>query len=273
MDKIDEFSAQSDVDGMAKAIIEVISVAKVHEVDLFLMWGALLGMIRENRLLPWNNDAELGCLYSSNIFLKFKLIVDDMNKLGYSAYYYSSNGSIAIRSNNVIVNINCFWFDGDYAVRPHETGAQAGYAPFCSRISYWIGTLVAAYPSGLVKYKQQPLTATIILKSSLVTLFRLFPNFLRKKLFLSMIAVSEYLGANFHKTAYPSIHFKEFKEIEFYGSKVMIPQSPQELIECIYGAGWNVPQENWSFYDKKNGGKTGVVFKKEKWNYNKVKMP
>jgi hypothetical protein len=133
MNKIDQFSAQSDVDKMAETIKEVISIAKLHDVDLFLMFGALLGMIRENRLLPWNNDAELGCMYSSDIFLKFKLIVDDMNKLGYAAYYYSSNGSIVIRCENVIVNINCFWLDDDHVVRPHETGAQAGYAPFISR--------------------------------------------------------------------------------------------------------------------------------------------
>ena len=62
----DNFKTQSDTVGLSKAIIDVTNVAKQHGLDCWLNYGALLGMVRENRLLPWNNDAHICCVHSAN---------------------------------------------------------------------------------------------------------------------------------------------------------------------------------------------------------------
>lgn len=263
-----KFSVRSDVKKMAKTILEVVEVAELNGVVCWLNYGALLGMIRENRLLPWNNDAELCCLYTPGLPKKFKLIVDHLNKIGYSAYFYSSIGALAVKTHNTVVNVNCIWIENKSAVRPHETASEKGYAPSISRIFYWIGTFFVAYPSGFVRYKGEKFSGKLVLKSTLITLFRILPIFLRKKLFLLMIIISQYLGGDYKKTVMPSKYFKEFEKIKFYDGQVYVPKSPHNLLRYIYGEDWQTPKENWSFYDKKNKKQTNMIFKDEKWNYS-----
>ena len=61
-----DFQAQSDVNEMSKAIIDVVKSAEKHNLHCWLDYGVLLGMIRENRLLPWNNDAEIYCRFDKD---------------------------------------------------------------------------------------------------------------------------------------------------------------------------------------------------------------
>ena len=83
------------------------------------------------------------------------MIVNELNRAGYSSYYYSSIGAISIKNEGVIVNVNCLWKENENVIRPHETAAQKGYASSLSRVFYWAGTLACSYPSGLISYKNQ----------------------------------------------------------------------------------------------------------------------
>lgn len=266
------FKVRSDTANMAIVIQKVMDISKLKGVDCWLNYGALLGMVRNNQLLPWNNDAELCCWFESDIHKKFKMIVDELNSLGYSAYFYSSNAAISVKSEGAIVNINCMWKNGNNAVRPHENAAQEGYAPKLSRVFYWIGLFLVAYPSGFIREENYKISRNMIIKSILITLFRLFPLFVRKRLFLTMIKISEYLGAQYIKTAIPAKYFSEFTLIKFYGGEVLIPKYSEGLLECIYGKDWKIPKENWSFYDKKNKNDTGIIFINERWDYSKMNL-
>ena len=272
MNDVSKFSIQSDVNKMAKSIQDVINIGESNGLICWLNYGALLGMIRENRLLPWNNDAELCCWYEPGISQKFQIIVDELNSMGYACYFYSSIGALSVRSEGVIVNVNCLWREGNNVVRPHENPAQAGYAPLISRVFYWMGTFLGAYPSGFIKCNDQKISSNILIKSVLVTLCRILPISIRKKLFILMIKISGWFGGKFKKSAIPAKYFNEFKKIKFYGGEVLVPKPSEELLECIYGKDWDVPKENWSFYDKKNKNNTGVVFLDEKWNYQNVDL-
>ena len=272
MEKQEDFRSQSDSVLMVDAIKKVMRICNEHDVVCWLNYGALLGMVREGRLLPWNNDAELCCWYKPGISQNFQRIVDELNSIGYACYFYSSIGAMSVRREGVIVNVNCLWKEGDSVVRPHETAAQAGYAPFASRVFYWIATFLAAYPSGFVKYNDHKNLGKNIIKSVLVTSCRLLPRSIRKNLFTVMINISGQLGGEFKKTSIPARYFKEFKNIEFYGDEVLIPTHPEDLLNCIYGNDWSIPKANWSFYDKKNKNDTGVLFLDEKWNYEGAEL-
>lgn len=272
MNDVDNFSIQSDVTKMAKAIKEVIEVCKSNGITCWLNYGALLGMIRDKKLLHWNNDAELCCWYEEGISQKIELIVNELNRAGYASYYYSSIGAISIKNEGVIVNVNCLWKENENVIRPHETAAQKGYASSLSRVFYWAGTLACSYPSGLISYKNQKNKFKSIIKSIVVSFFRIFPKIFRKKFFLLMIVISEFFGGKYMKTEMPFKYFKELRKIDFYGSEVFIPKSSEELLEYIYGNEWKIPKENWSFYNKENQKHTGISFKSEKWKYENMDL-
>lgn len=261
------YEVRSDVVKLASAIIDVMKVSKTNDVQCWLNYGALLGVVRENRLLPWNNDAQLCCWYETNISYKFKRITKELNKMGYHAIYYSTIGAISIRQKGVAVHITCYWQDGDYAVRPHESPSDFGFAPFSSIIFYWLATLMGAYPGGLARFNRLPLSMNELVKIILVSIYRVIPNFLRKRLFLFFINCSKLFGGVFQKTAIPMKYFDSFILRDFYDHSVYIPNNSEQLLSYIYGKDWKVPKDNWSFYSDENKDETGIRFIDAMWEY------
>ena len=265
MDKQQDFSSQSDSVLMVDAIKKVVRICNEHDVACWLNYGALLGMVREGRLLPWNNDAELCCWYEKGISTKFASIAKALNAEGYAAHYYSAIGALTVRSRGVNVNVNCVWIEEAYAVRPHETAAS--YAPLAARIFYWMGTLLTAVPAGLVSSRSEPLTVKGVVKSIAVTFAALIPRIIRRSLYLSLLQASKASGGRFQKTAIPKEFYSELDYLDFYGCEILSPADPEKLLAFIYGESWNIPKANWSFYSEANKAETRILYKDEPWDY------
>lgn len=269
---VKNYKVKSDVDKLACAILAVMEVAQSHGVQCWLNYGALLGLVRENRLLPWNNDAELTCWFDANIAEKFRLITDTLNEKGYHTFFYSTLGAISVRTKGVNVNISCYWRKGRYAVRPHEAPSGHEKVPITARVLYWIATFMGAYPRGFVGNCWPPLSKNEFLKVILVSIFRYIPVKLRKKIFLMFIRWSKKCGGQFQKTAIPAEYFNRLVMRDFYGSKVLVPDNPDKLLRFIYGKEWNIPKVDWSFYDEENKTDTGISFIDEIWEYSQMEI-
>lgn len=266
----ENYTVKSDVNKLGPAILEVMDVAKSHGVESWLCYGALLGLVREGRLLPWNNDAELGCWYEKNISERLCSITDSLNRKGYHTNYYSSNGSIAARKKGVIVNLNCFWRENDYAVRPHESPGKLYRISKASYFMYWLATLMGTYPKGPLGGTLRPLTFNEAVRTMIVSTLRLFSKSVRRKFYLFLINKAMRLSGSFQKTGIPLEYLSDFEEMDFYGCKVRVPGKPERILKCIYGEEWRVPKTDWSFYHEKNKVETGIIFFDEAWNYSNM---
>ena len=246
-----------------------MEVANSYGVKSWLCWGALLGMIRRHRLLPWNNDAEIACWHYVGIENQFKKITDVLNNTGYKrAFYYSSTGSLNVHGDEgVVVNINVFWKEGNNAVRPHESPSISGNAPFVSQLLYWLGVFMATYPSSWKGVLHRPFTIRGHVKGLAVNVLRLIPLRVRRVFFPICFNASQKFGGTFQKTAIPSKFFDSCSIIEFYNGEVLAPDSPEELLEFIYGKQWEVPKDNWSFYKEENKSITKINFLDEMFDY------
>lgn len=259
---------RSDVDKLALAILDVISVARSNGVTSWLCYGALLGMIREDRLLPWNNDAELACWYADGIEEKFRRIADELSLKDYSVFYYSGARALTVRGDaGVVVNLNIFSREEGFCVRPSETAQEPGAAPFLSHLFYWLGILLTAYVPAHMTASRFPFPSRGRVKIGAVNAFRILPTYLRRGLFLGCIRISKALGGRCEKTRMPSRYFDRLKSIKFYGSTVLVPDDSEGLLALIYGKGWRVPKDKWSFYAAENKSETGIQFVNESFDY------
>ncbi len=265
----DDFSAQSDTKVMAPAILEIIKLCSSYNIECWLNYGALLGMIREKRLLPWNNDAELTFWHREGVSKDLIRLVDELNRRGYTACYYSNIGAVSVRLKGAVININAVWIEGDNAVRPHETAHKFGYAPFLAILFFWTATLMSAYV-GREWHANSSIKSR--LKYFLINSLRLIPRLIRKKIILLLTKLSAKAGGVFQKTALPKELYSSLVPCEFYGGNVLVPEKSKELLIYLYGKGWNIPKENWSFYDKANEADTGVEFLEESWDYSKMEV-
>lgn len=261
------FKTRSNTDNLAQAILVVTEIVQKYDIQCWLCYGALLGMVRENRLLPWNNDAELGCWHTIGIENKFKLIVKELISKGYNASYYSTIGTLSVKHDGVDLNINCFWKEGDNAVRPHESPSITGSPISLKKIYYFIGLYMGVY--------QYKLSSSIALSHSRKHIYKAFifssigflPKKTRKRLTSYFYKLSKKKGGEFQKTAIPIKYFHSFITINFYGGIVFIPENPKSLLKFLYGENWNTPKDQWSFYKDENKSETSIKFIDEAWSY------
>jgi phosphorylcholine metabolism protein LicD len=76
-----------DPEKMVESIIIVSKLLNSYNIKHWLNFGAMLGIVRENRLLPWDNDAEINCWKEDIDCEQFVEITQSLNKLGFDAYY------------------------------------------------------------------------------------------------------------------------------------------------------------------------------------------
>jgi phosphorylcholine metabolism protein LicD len=266
----DNFSTQSDTKGLSKAIIDVNNVAKKNNLHIWLNCGALLGIIRENRLLPWNNDAHLCCKYEENISEKCIQIVRELDKKGYRAYYYPTAGTVNIKKRGVDVNINIEWLENKNYVRPHEEAEQYKKGRLVSHVLYWLARSMSIYTPKISLKKFIDANTKEKIKILLIIKNKFIPKKLRKLIFEELIKLSKNGSVAYQKKAIPDHFYKDFYSIDFYGDKISIPKKSSELMEYIYGKEWKIPMSNWSFYDEKNKSISSIEYIDESWDYKSL---
>ena len=272
MDKTNDFAVQSDVNAMVTCIKAVIRACESNQIACWLNYGALLGMVRDGQLLPWNNDAELCCWFREGISVDFIKVVDHLNSLGYCSFYYSAIGALTVRADGVNVNVNCIWRDERRALRPHETAAEPNYSTPLARAFYWAALLLSTGPVRSNWSNIRSLTKKGAAKLFCVSFIRLLPPSVRKRLFLLCVKSASLFGGKFQKTIVPAQFYDEMQRIDFYGLLVNVPSNAPELLAFIYGEDWQVPKANWSFYSEANVSTSQITYDPEPWDYESAEF-
>ena len=268
----ENFKTQSNTNELVSALIELKRICDEQDLRFWLNYGALLGMVRENRLLPWNNDVELGCWAHEVPYHKMKAVTDALGLLGYNCFYYRSFGTLNIKKDTgVNININLYWCEGGYAVRPHETPSKFQNRHILASFFYWLSAYIYLYPSGVKKgFRHRNFRDTVKL-----TVYRVFdftsPRF-RKICFYKLLDLSQYFGGVFQQTAIPKKYFCNLFPNDFYGCEMYYPAKSVELLALIYGEDWRIPKENWSFYHEDNKSKSGIVFIENRFDYDQLDL-
>jgi len=261
------FETRSDTHELAMSLIEINDICKKNELYFWLNYGALLGMVREGRLLPWNNDVEVCCWANDTSKHKIKAVADDLNLAGYTCFYYSSFGTLNIKkSDKVDININLYWIVDEFAVRPHETASKYQGKNFLASLFYWLAVFIFMYPNTFQQVFRSRKLKDLI-KISVSRIFSYFRPQTRRKYFDKLIGWSEHWGGVFQQTAIPKRYFSSFTVRKFYGSEMNFPNEPEKLLAFIYGEEWRIPKDNWSFYSETNKANTGIIFVDEKFDY------
>lgn len=266
------FKKQSNTKKLVIALIELKKICDEHGLPFWLNFGALLGMVRENRLLPWNNDVELGCWADDAPHQKMIAVADALALAGYNCFYYRSFGTLNIKKDiGVNININLYWRLGEYAVRPHETPSKFQGKHILASVFYWLSASIYLYPSGVLQGLRRG-RFRHLLKISVSRIFVFLSPRFRKMCFYKLLDLSERFGGVFQQTAIPKRYFCELSAHDFYGCEINFPTQSRELLALIYGEDWLIPKENWSFYHEDNKSTSGIIFIENRFDYNQLNL-
>lgn len=76
---------------IVKDIRHILAVFKKHNVDIYLSWGALLGAVREKRIIPWDDDIDLDVIDQNISYKTRKEIGHTLLDLGFRTQPYTFN--------------------------------------------------------------------------------------------------------------------------------------------------------------------------------------
>ena len=184
---MDHFDIKSNTTILGDALKEVLSIASEYDIDVFLNYGALLGFEREGRLLPWNNDVELGLkLEKTESLSPLRELIDHLDSAGFKVLFHQYCGTISISKKEVDINVNFYWQRDEFWVRPHDTAVKSKTSNWLANKVYWISAFFLIKNFGSIKHKHNR-----DIKSLCLFTIGSLPYWLKVKLYISLIGTTE----------------------------------------------------------------------------------
>ena len=211
-----------------------INILNKNKVKYWLSDGTLLGIIRENRLLPWDDD------------LDFAVFSHNTNK-NYVVKLFIENNFEYIEE---LADMDCLHFEIDgFRVdigfyRKIDSYAQIKWAKYSENIlkKYFVLIVNILFKIDKIKYKY--LMKQSILKRSIVSILYIVKIILPRRI-LNLLY-------NFAKRYYQDVKMQlpiellKFKELKYKNLEVTVPCDSDKYLEIAYGKNWRIPIKNYT---------------------------
>lgn len=219
---------------------EVKEIFDKHNIRYWLDLGALLGAVRDGRIMEWDHDIDIAT--TDDNWEEVVATVPELLDKGFcvvlESYKVCNNllrKAIYVEKKGCPLAIIIYQIKGEYAL-------DAGFLPI-SRIS----RLFCAIYMVLIT---EGLPRTISWKIKLAHRLRpLIPFHLRK--FLAVIARLIFIasGSMLFMWTIPRHYFEDLGSMGFYGMTFNIPNNLEEYLKFHYGKDWKSPKKEWTWWE------------------------
>ena len=218
---------------------EVVQILNDNKINYWLCHGTLLGIIRENRLLPWDHDIDFAVwddeyskedilkLFGNNIKFQKVIVPEEINNL----HFLTANKRVDINfytRGNSIAFIK--WIaPGNIFLRTYFFAEKF----INSDLSYRDTPEISGVIIRIIK---------IMIRSVSVLMKIILPKFIKQKLHKDLQSRLNYTGYS-----YP-LSLMSFKTREFLNINIPIPIESEKILEMTYGKDWKTPKQNYVWY-------------------------
>ncbi len=224
---------------------EVKEVFDNNKIPFWLEFGTLLGAIRDKKIIPWDDDIDLGILaeYVDSKFIKKKL-TNELEKKGFSVYFLWD--VMNIDKNLIKINVQLMRYnpkDHKKILLEKPVGGN-----FTGKIIIKIGRLLSVSYYGKIKFDKSN-GLRYLIKINLFYLLKYLPKKFKPLIYkIVKIFVSPFYKMTIHYLDVPANYFLNLKTINFYGLKLKVPSSSKKYLEKKYGD-WKKPTKHFEGFN------------------------
>jgi hypothetical protein len=207
---------------------QITECLQSHDERYFLDCGTLLGAIRDNVYIPWDNDIDLGVVLRDDDNCRYLKLAHSLHRLGFEVNL-SESGIACLRAPDVEINVTFYRQRGkDYEAVLYTAETRHPLCTFLMAVKQ--RQYRATFGNGM-KYRIK----RFVLANPWIA--RLMPE-----------AVGDrFAKLRAHSIHVPSHHIETIAHSLFRGMSLAVPSDPQGYLALRYGAGWKTPKQNYRF--------------------------
>jgi len=237
-----------------KILLELKRICEKHHIRYFLIGGTLLGAVRHQGFIPWDDDIDVGMMRSE--YIKFLTLCNEELSQEYFLQTFESDETFA-NSYSKLRLTNTEYPEAGTKNLLHCKGIFIDIFPFdnmpnnkFSREIHRSKLMALSYVC-LIKYGYIIKFSTLkekILYLGLQCLSKIFDKTQVVKMTDNLFqkynnkSASFYINGSFY--CYPSEIFENFSELKFESIKFPVPAGYTKYLECAYGDYMTLPPEN-----------------------------
>lgn len=216
--------SKSQTDNNLKEVIYLLNTSKIN---YWLCQGTLLGIIRDNELIPWDHDIDIAVWKQKGLKEKFKKIMKENNYQLKNKYVINDDLLTFIKNGGREVDINF------YEKKNSDDDSIAFVRWFVPK-NFLMKLVEAISESNNYSGKGKWLIRKFNFCASLFTTLRI--KLIEKNKFYKQIG---------YTTPYKLL--KEFKDLKFKDIIVRIPRLSEEYLQYVYGKNWKKPLKDYNW--------------------------
>ena len=222
-----------------KILKDASKLLKDNSINFWVCHGTLLGIIRENRLLPWDRDIDLA-VWSHET--NKEQVANIFESEGYQQeFFFADVDSLHFYREGKNLDINFF-------KRSESTALWQGAVVidgFLNKLIIHLAHIMHIKDVRKIKLPVSHIKAFFyLLFSGFFLLGRIIlPNNLKSKIHQNAVRRINYIGYS-----YP-IEILVFKEIEYKGITLQVPINSEKYLELTYGLDWKTPKKDYIWYE------------------------
>ena len=245
---------------LIEATEEITSIFDKIEVKYWLMYGALLGMVREGKLISWDHDIDLG-IWEEDLE-KIAQNIEKFHNKGFSVHFTES-GHVSFNRKPIYISVMFYRKNKETAYRSSFTILEREIALKKGFYQHSLIELTRA-----LKYLRWIFTAPkyigdppkhipMQIQKGLLSLSKKLHPYIRKKIRKFIENIMK-IGCVYYMERLPVEFFNNLKEIQFYNIYINAPVESRKYLEWEFGDGWETPDPN---YTPRKGCKAWIKLK------------
>ena len=222
---------------MVETLKIAVSILDSHSIDYWIDCGTLLGLVRDDKIIPWDEDVELGAWQTDR--QSIDNCMEEFVKNGLTVTVSKPDKVGLQLPDNLPYKFRILFYD--------KRDRKAGRGRFNAislpgRIIVYLENL----PSLISNIESAKIGKKDGVRDSLIKLFMLMYGIFPKSWIGSFSNVLSKI--NVKKRYYweiPSHFFENTNKTEFYGLQVSVPINSEKYLAFRYGKDWKDPTRFW----------------------------